>query len=101
MMGGTHPDRPRPGVLCTAAPLLHDAALVTMHRLSATPWSQPGKPQEPLISQTAVLAPSPPDPTASSPAQLPEPRQPSPLHLGEGDELVTVPSSPHTWPVLT
>lgn len=31
VVGGTHPDRPRPGVLCTAAPLLHDAALVTMH----------------------------------------------------------------------
>lgn len=79
MMGGTHPDRPRPGVLCTAALLLHDAALVTMHRLSATPWSQPGKPQEPLISQTAVLAPSPPLLTLLPPPQPSYLSQDSPL----------------------
>lgn len=36
------------------------------------------------MSQKTVLAPSPPDPTASSSAQLPELGQPPLLHLGWG-----------------
>lgn len=50
------------------------------------------------MSQTTFLAPSPPDPTASSPTQLPELGQPSPPGVGL---LVTVPGSPNTWPVQT
>lgn len=37
------------------------------------------------MSQATVLAPSPPDPPASFPAQLPEPGQPSLIPPGEKD----------------
>lgn len=50
------------------------------------------------MSQTIVLALSPPDPAASFPAELPD--NPGETPGGEG-VLVIAPGSPATWPVQT